>query len=505
MKIFSAGQLLDADRFTLKAQNITSWELMERAATLAFSAIHREYKNEAANFKVFCGIGNNGGDGLVIARKFIEYGFETQVFVAEYNTNHTPEFDENLHRLKALNGAKIQFLNEESSLPELTAQDVIIDSIFGIGLNRTLPDWVANLIAYINNSGAKVFAIDMPSGLFSDRISSEDGQVIKAYKTLTFQNPKLVFYLPDTQGYTGKIEVLNIGLDQNFLQQQKPLAELITSNKISSLLKERSLYSHKGTYGHCLIAGGSYGKMGAMVLAAKAALRAGTGKVTAMIPRCGYDIMQIASPETMVLTGNENKYLAYFEEPYFVPEAICFGMGAGQDKETGNFFKSLMKYSLSPMLIDADGLNLLAENRKYLKHIPKNSVLTPHPGELARLVGKWSDDFEKMEKVQKFVDEHQVIMVVKGYNTMIFSGEQIFINTTGNPGMATAGSGDVLSGFIGGLMAQSYTPEEAALIGVYLHGLTGDIAVEKSAVESLVAGDLIDNFGNAFRQLKNLK
>jgi len=277
---------------------------------------------------------------------------------------------------------------------------------------------------------------------------------------------------------------------------------VIEKKFLKSIYKKRPQFSHKGSFGHALIVGGSYGMIGSMVLASKAALRSGAGKVTTLIPKCGYEILQIAVPEAMTITGENEQYLQNLEKLDFQPKTICFGMGAGTKKETADFFLDLMKSTENPLVIDADGLNLLSKHKFLLEFIPKNSVLTPHPKELERLIGKWDSDIEKIDKTQNFAIKHQVVMLIKGANTLIITPEQIFINTTGNPGMATAGSGDVLSGVIAGLLAQNYSPENAAVLGVWLHGKAGDLSVKKSAEEALIAGDLIAYFGKAFSILK---
>ncbi|HLS31113.1 MAG TPA: NAD(P)H-hydrate dehydratase [Flavobacteriaceae bacterium] len=502
MKIYTAQQIGKADKATLKSQDITSLELMERAAVLAFSTLIKKYKNKTVGFQVFCGIGNNGGDGLVIARKILEYGYEVKVFVVEYSKYYSPEFETNLNRIKNEYDLKIDFLNEKSKKPALKKADVLIDAIFGIGLNRAMPIWVQDLVEQINDSKCEVIAIDLPTGMLANLPKLPDQPIIRASKTLTFQAPKLSFYLPETTEYTGKVKILDIGLDQEFLEALNSTIQVIEKKFLKSIYKKRPQFSHKGSFGHALIVGGSYGMIGSMVLASKAALRSGAGKVTTLIPKCGYEILQIAVPEAMTITGENEQYLQNLEKLDFQPKTICFGMGAGTKKETADFFLDLMKSTENPLVIDADGLNLLSKHKFLLEFIPKNSVLTPHPKELERLIGKWDSDIEKIDKTQNFAIKHQVVMLIKGANTLIITPEQIFINTTGNPGMATAGSGDVLSGVIAGLLAQNYSPENAAVLGVWLHGKAGDLSVKKSAEEALIAGDLIAYFGKAFSILK---
>lgn len=502
MKIYSSRQLQRADQETLVRQKITSLQLMERAATLAYREIIQDFRDQTPKFKVFCGMGNNGGDGLVIARKLAKAGYKVEVLMVEFTDQPSPECAENLARFKALQPHSITRLTAEKGV-EIAKTDIVIDAIFGIGLNRPMPSWVSGLVHKINEASAKVYAIDTPSGLYGDKVPGKDEKVIKADTTLTFQSPKLAFYLPETYPFLGHLKVLNIGLDQEFLDNLPPVATVVGAREMAKIRKKRPRFSHKGTYGHCLVVGGSYGKMGSMVLAARAALRVGSGKVTALVPRVGNPILQVAVPEAMTLTVEGNHILYEYEEPDFIPESISFGMGAGTREETAEFFLDLLKSYKKPLLIDADGLNLLAKHTILQEFIPENSVLTPHPRELKGLLGEWKDSFEKLQKAKEFVVRHHVILVLKDALTLIMTPEKLYVNSTGNAGMATAGSGDVLSGVIGGLMAQSYTPEEAAVFGVYLHGRAGDLAVRNSSPEALIAGDLINTFAQAFEELNN--
>lgn len=499
MKLFSTRQLAAADKITLEQQQISSLQLMERAASKAYKKIKEKLLPTNAVFKVFCGIGNNGGDGLVIARKLLGDGFPVKILVVEYSAKHSDEFEENLNSLRRMKGSEITFLKEKSSLPELKKTDIVIDAVFGIGLNRPMPDWINALAAHINTVKPCVFAIDMPSGLFSDRIPKAGENVIQANYTLTFQGSKLVFFLPQTAELAGEVSVIDIGLDAAYLSQLETQYYLVKGDEIKQLRRTRCKFSHKGTYGHALVVGGKYGKIGSVVLASKAALHAGSGKVTTMLPNCGYEIMQISLPEAMVITGEEPHKLMGFEAPDFNPEVVCFGMGVGTELSAAKFLEDLMQFSNSPMVIDADGLNLLAKYPELLEFIPENSVLTPHPKELERLIGKWEDDFDKLKKTIAFVEKYSVILVVKGANTLTITEEKVIVNSTGNPGMATAGSGDVLAGIIAGLMAQGYPPQESAVFGVYIHGKAGDLTTQKSSVEALVASDLIDQLGAAFK------
>lgn len=497
MKILTSEQLKEADRATLERQKISVLELMERAATKAFHEIHARLKGTGTTIKVFCGMGNNGGDGLVIARLLIENGYETKIFIVNYSNKRSEGFLANYERIKEINHDWPVLLTPHSDFPEISKNDVVIDAIFGIGLNRPLLEQVAKLIGHINTSKAFILAIDMPSGLFADRVPNKTEEVIMADFTLTFQTPKMVFFLPETAKYVGNFVVLDIGLDERFLQETQTQVELMGKWEVRPLYRPRIKFSHKGTYGHSLIIGGSYGKMGSVVLAATAAFKAGAGKVTALVPKCGYDILQTSLPEAMVSTSGKNNFLVE-KELDFEPETVCFGIGAGKHPETVMAFEKILKGTKHPMVIDADGINILGENGHLLKEIPPNSVLTPHPKELQRLIGPWKDDFDKLKSAKEFAKKHQVILVIKGAFTFTLVGNNIYINNTGNPGMATAGSGDVLAGLITGLISQGYDPAVAAVFGVYLHGKAGDIAARKHGFESMLASDISKNLGGAF-------
>ncbi|MGA9325605.1 MAG: NAD(P)H-hydrate dehydratase [Salegentibacter sp.] len=500
MKILSAAQLKEADKTTIEKQDISSEELMERAATLVFNEIHERMKDAGVPVKIFCGIGNNGGDGLVVARLLKEHDYEVEVFVVAYSEHRSKDFQANYEKLKMLSSQEPTVIKGEEDFPQLQSHDFVVDAIFGIGLNRPLEGWIAGLVRHINASEAFVLAIDMPSGLFSDRIPSESDAVLTADYTLSFQTPKLVFFLPQTMDYAGEVQILDIGLDKDFLYKLKVEMFLIGKEEGLQRYKPRKKNTHKGNYGHTLVVGGSYGKIGSIALSSTAVLKTGAGLCTIFAPRCGYQILQSVLPEAMVLTDEDEEKLTNIKTDLDA-DVICFGMGIGKDEATKAAFEELLKKTKKPMLIDADGLNLLSAHKEMLEFVPENSVFTPHPKELERLIGKWKDDFEKIDMVQEFCKKHEVVLVLKGAHTFTFAEGKIYVNTTGNPGMATAGSGDVLSGVIAGLMSQKYSPAEAAILGVYLHGSSADLAAQNCGFEALISGDIAENMGEAFLEL----
>ena len=464
MKLFSAAQLQEADKVTTKKHGVTLVELMERAGTQIFNWLHHRMQGAQVPIHIFCGIGNNGGDGLVVGRLLIEHGYNVHVYIANFTDKRSKCFLINYDRIKEVTKKWPKLMTSEADFPEIKPEDIIIDGLFGIGLNRPPEGWVKKLIQYVNEQKSFKLSIDIPSGMYANKALEDAEAVIKANHTLTFQAPKLSFFLPETGRFAPYFEVLEIGLDPEFLHTAEPIAQVIAKPEAQQFYKQREKYSHKGTYGHSLIVGGSYGKMGAAILSTKAAYRTGSGLVTAFVPECGYEILQSTVPEAMVLS-------------------------------------TLFKEARCPMVIDADAINCLANHKALLKVLPELSVLTPHPGELERLVGEWKDDYEKLEKTKAFAKKYNVIVVIKGANTVVVIENRLYINTTGNPGMATGGTGDVLSGMIVGLLSQGYDPLIASVFGVYLHGSAGNLVTQDLGFEALMAHDVIENIGASFLEL----
>lgn len=500
MKILSAAQLYEADTITVKTQHIKSIDLMERAGTEVFTWLNHYLQEADVPIHVFCGIGNNGGDGLVVGRLLIEHGHNAIVYVVNSSSNRSPDFLQNYNRFKETNKSWPILLNSEMDFPEINPEDVIIDAIFGIGLTRSPEGWIKKLILHLNQCPAFKLAIDIPSGLYANQAIKDEGAILKADFTLTFQVPKLAFFLPGTGSFVSGFDVLDIGLDQKFIQGSEALADLIDPDDLRGFYLPRKKFGHKGNYGHALVIGGSYGKMGATVLSTKAAFKIGAGMVTAYVPKCGYNILQTTIPEAMVITDKEAEFITDISAD-FEPSAIGIGMGMGKNKVTAEALKKIFETAKCPIVIDADALNIISENKDVLRSLPKNSILTPHPGELKRLIGPWNDDYEKLEKVKKFSGKHKVIVIIKGAYTSTVFNNSVYINNSGNPGMATAGSGDTLTGVITGLLCQGYDILSASVFGVYLHGRAGDIAADQMGYEAIMATDIIDNLGNAYMDL----
>ncbi|MDX1462790.1 MAG: NAD(P)H-hydrate dehydratase [Marinirhabdus sp.] len=500
MKLFSAAQLHEADKVTTEKHNIALIDLMERAGTQIFNWLHHRMQGAQVPIHIFCGIGNNGGDGLVVGRLLKEHGYNVNVYIANFTDKRSKCFLINYDRIKEVSKKWPKLMTSEDDFPTIQPEDIIIDALFGIGLNRPPEGWVKNLIQYINSQKSFKLSIDIPSGMYANQALEDPEAVVKANHTLAFQAPKLSFFLPETGKFVPYFEVLEIGLDPEFLNNAEPIAQVIAKPEAQQFYKQREKYAHKGSYGHALIIAGSYGKVGAAVLSSKAAYRTGAGLVTTFVPKCGNDILQTAIPEAMVLTDQQDTRIT--DISYDIePQAIAVGMGIGTHPETVTALSALFKKSKSHLVIDADAINCMAADQDLLKELPELSVLTPHPGELKRLIGDWKDDYEKLEKTKAFAKKHNVIVIIKGANTIVVIEDRLYINTTGNPGMATGGSGDVLSGMIAGLLAQGYDPLIASVFGVYLHGSAGNLATQDFGFEALLASDIVDQIGASFLEL----
>ncbi|MCR8667727.1 NAD(P)H-hydrate dehydratase [Aestuariibaculum sp. M13] len=500
MKIFSKEQVYEGDRLTVERQQISSADLMERAGMAIFDWFHRRMQGGQVPIHIFCGIGNNGGDGLVLARHLILDGYNVKTYIVNYSDKRSKDFLINYDRIKQTTKDWPTLLKEGDDFPEIGERDIIVDAVFGIGLNRPMQQWVLLLFKHFDESRAFTLSVDIPSGLQTDKVPESDLCVVKANYTLSFVTPKLVFFLPETAKFTDQWEVLDIGFDQQYIFETETEANLIGKNEVIPLYIPRDKFSHKGSFGHSLIIGGSYGKIGAVTLASKAALTVGSGLVTAYVPKCGYIPLQSGFPEAMVITDKNEEKITNIS---FVikPTVIGLGVGIGTAAPTIKALEVFFKQNKIPSVIDADGINILSRAPELLDLLPSETVLTPHPKELERLIGEWTDDFDKLNKVKAFSKKHNVIVIIKGAHTITVYQEKLYINSTGNPGLATAGSGDVLTGMITGLIAQGYDPLIASVFGVYLHGKSANIAVEDYGYESLTASHVISYIGEAYLDL----
>jgi len=493
MKIFNAQQIRQADETTILRQDITSAELMDRAANEVFLWLKRKFPDKETVFHVFCGQGNNGGDGLVVARLLRDDNYLVVLEIIETAGSPTVDFETNL---KKIHEAGFEY-NTGEQYNYKKHKLVVIDALFGTGLSRELADEVQQVITRINNMKACVVSIDVPSGLFLDRKTEIS---VNSDIVLTFQFPKLAFYLADNCNFTKDIVILDIGLDKEYTENTQTSYYYTDKAAAYDRYKPLHPHAHKGTQGHALLIGGSYGKIGSVCLSAKAALKSGCGLVTAYLPKCGYEVLQSSFPEAMALTdGTEYITRIHFD---FEPKAVGIGMGIGQHPETQHAFGEFLKLQSAPLVIDADALNILSYNKDWLKLLPENTILTPHPKELQRLMGDWKDDFDKLEKLKAFSTKHKLVVVAKDSTTMVVYNDSVYINSTGNAGLATGGSGDVLTGIITGLLAQSYNPVDAAIFGVYLHGLSADIGVKEVSKQAFTASDIVTYLGSAYLKIE---
>lgn len=502
IKIFATDKIKELDQYTIQNEPISSIDLVERAATVFMHEFCRRYSKQI-RIVIFAGQGNNGADALAIARLLIDEGYRVETYL--FNPTEHLSYDCELNKQRLLGMDKIEFTEVKDNFvpPTLGDRDVVIDGLFGSGLNRPLSGGFPALVNYINQSGATVVAIDIPSGLFGeDNRNNESESIIQADLTLTFSFPKLAFFLPENEPYVGEWKVLDISLDPYIVENTPTSYSLVEEEDMAAVFQPRSRFSHKGTFGHALLIAGSQGKMGAALLSARACVRSGAGLLTVHIPQRGEQIMQTAFPEAMLSFDPHPDYFTAVPDTSAY-SAIGIGPGLGQHLESAVALERILQPTGKPVVLDADALNLIASNKDLLTRIPPHSILTPHPKEFDRIAGESNNSYERLIKAQTFAIEHKLIVVLKGAYTAICTPlGNVYFNDSGNPGMATAGSGDVLTGIILGLLAQGMEPETAAVSGVFLHGTAGDLAAIYRSEESMVAGDIIEMLGKAFKQIK---
>jgi NAD(P)H-hydrate epimerase len=477
---------------------------MERAASGLFEWITHNF-DKGTPVVIFAGPGNNGGDGLALARMMSEARYDTVLCYVNFTGKTTRDWQINMERLEKT-GANIINAKSVSELPVISYENLVVDAIFGTGLTRKLEGFPSEAVRYINQSDARVIALDCPSGLFSeDNTDNDPDSIIRADITLTLQFPKISFYMADNYIYTGDCFTVPIGLHPRALREKSTSHFALESSVIKPLLKIIGKFDHKGNNGHGLIVAGSCGKIGASVLASRAALRTGLGLLTVHIPGTASDIIHGAIPEAMVQCDQSDILISsiYDIDKY---NAVGVGPGLGTKPNTVKAIRELLENYRGPLVVDADAINIISQNKELLKHLPQNTILTPHPGEFDRLAGKSGSSYGRLTKQQEFACETGCIIILKGANTsIVFPDGRTWFNTTGNPGMATAGSGDVLTGMVLSLLAQGYSPSDAALISVYVHGYAGDLASEMIGYESLIASDIINNIGLAFKSIRKDK
>lgn len=501
MKIFPTASIKQLDAYTIEHEPISSIDLMERASQALAEAIAERWDSDTP-FTVFAGPGNNGGDALAVSRLLAEKGFSPEVYLFNTKGSLSPDCKTNRDRLKEAPGVVFHEITSEFVPPMLTAGHVVIDGLFGSGLNKALSGGFAAVAKYINASPATVVAIDIPSGLMGeDNSYNVQSNIIRADLTLSLQLPKLAFFFAENEPFVGEWQLLDIGLDKEGMEKMETDYYLAESEAMSGLLKPRSRFAHKGNFGHALLIAGSQGMAGASVLAAQACLRSGVGLLTLHVPFCNQLIVQTAVPEAMTeLDVSDTCFASPTDTDDY--QAVGVGPGLGQSAETEKALLELIESCQTPMVVDADALNILGRNRSYIARLPKGSILTPHPKELERLVGKCQNSYERLMKARELAETAGVHIILKGaYSAVIAPSGKCCFNITGNPGMATGGCGDVLTGVLLALLAQGYETETAARLGAYVHGLAGDVACRKHGVVGMTAGDVIACLPEAWSSL----
>ncbi len=501
MKIFSAAQIRALDAYTIQHEPISSIDLMERAASAFYEWFVCQFPNRHQKIYVFCGTGNNGGDGLAVARLLSQNFYEVEAYLLHFAGALSEDCATNLARLRKGGNCAIHELTQNDELPQIPAGAIVIDAIFGSGLNRPVAGHFAQAIKNLNEQQAIRVAIDIPSGMFADQPTT--GPSILADWTFSFEFPKRAFFFPENQHRLGQWTVGSIGLHPSLIETEPTPYYMVEEKMVKCLLRHRHRHDHKGSFGHALLVAGSYGKIGAAILAARACLRSGAGLLTVHAPKCGYEILQIAIPEAMVSVDEHQFAVTNLHEDLGKYKAIGIGCGIGTNDLTAQALTDLLQRNTAPVVLDADALNLLASHPDCFRLLPKHSILTPHVREFERMFGPSANDFERNDLQLRKAEELGVFLILKGANTAIACPNgHCFFNNNGNPGMATGGSGDVLTGILTGLLAQGYPPLEACQLGVYLHGLAGDLAMKDLEQEALLAGDITAHLGRAYKLLK---
>lgn len=493
MKILSTQAIHVVDAKTIEYNEIFSHQLMEMAAMAFTDYFLNKYYAVHNKIALFCGTGNNGGYGAAVARLLHIVGCDVTLFIVAMTNKYTHDCALNIDRAEKA-GVPIAKITSADEIPDLTNIKIIIDALFGTGLSRPVGGLAKQVIERVNNAHKTVVSIDVPSGLFMD---SHTTIAICATETVTLEIPKLALFLPDNQEFVGHLSMVDIGLDAKAIAEAETNMYYLTGNTMAQKLKPMAKFAHKGTQGHALLIGGSLGKIGAVTLAAKAALKSGCGLVTAFVPQCGMNVVQSSFPEAMVVQDDNQLHLSSIT--YQInPSAIAIGMGMGQHSETKQALHRFLQTKFTPLVIDADALNILSAHPEWLHCLQPNTILTPHPRELSRLVGNWANDFEKIALTRQFARKYNLIMVIKGAHTLIIDSDNLYVNSSGTPALATAGSGDVLSGIIAGLLAQGYEAMVAAQLGVYIHGATANVATKTINERSFIATDIIENIGKVY-------
>lgn len=501
IKILNGKQIKLWDAHTIQSEGIQSVDLMERAATRCVEWLSKRFGIDK-KIHIVCGLGNNGGDGMAITRLLYLKNYTVCCYIVQYSEVYSTDFAINKQRLSEL-GIEAIILHPnhfKDKIKNIQSQDIIVDAIFGSGLNKDLDNWIGELIEALNHINTTIVAIDIPSGLYVDRIENDiHDPVIQADITLTFQAPKLSFLFPQSGKYVGTFHILDIGLDKHYISELQSNVYYVTALSVAQMIRPRNKFANKGSFGHaCIVAGGT-GKMGAAILSAKACLRSGVGLLTCGIPTYGTSVMQVSVPEAMI-ADIENQDITHHLQRF---DAIAVGPGIGLGYRAQLTLKKIIKSKL-PLVLDADALNILSIQKNWWLHIPQNTIITPHVKEFDRMFGKMDSDEYRFRKQIEMAKRQEIYIVLKGAFTSIACPDgSVFFNSTGNAGMATAGSGDTLTGILCGLLAQGYSAKEVCIMGVYIHGLAGDLAAKKWGQEAMIASDITDQLGAALNWIRD--
>lgn len=503
MQILNKEEIKFADEYTIQHEPITSIDLMERAARACVMHIIKRVDDGTPIF-VLCGKGNNGGDGFAIARMLLDRSYNCTAVLVNYAPEFSTDCKINYERLKQINPEAIYEVNSETDLEttRFTSQGVLVDALFGTGLNKPLSGLAQDVVDFANKNFPQIISIDCPSGLYSDKANDPNDRVINSSVTLTFQYPKLSFLAAQNKWAIPEFEVLNIGLHPHLEYLIKTKNFFVTKNEIKPLIKHRPKFVHKGDFGHALIIAGNATMRGAASIAAMACLNSGAGLLTVHSVPSALDTLMHHLPEAMCSIDSNAEFICELPDlkKYNV---IAFGPGIGTEQETQDVLKKLLNYNSSSLVIDADGLNILAQNKTWISFLPPETILTPHPKEFDRLTEKHEHDIYRWNTASQFAIKHKVIVVLKGtYTCICMPDGSRYFNNSGNSGLAKGGSGDTLTGIITGLLARGYSAPQATLIGVHVHGYAADIAIKKISKESLLATDVIAKLGKAVQKLE---
>ena len=506
MKIFTSQAIHELDSATCEAQQISSIDLMERAAELVADELSSRFLL-GQRFVVMAGPGNNGGDALAVARMLIERGYKrVEVFLFNVTGKLSHDCDEERKKLITIDGVDFTEVSREFNPPYLGEKDVVIDGLFGSGLNKPLMGGFVAVTRYINESGAYIVSIDLPSGLFGEWNSHVNRRdIVHANLTLAFQMPRLSFFFEENYNVLGEWKLLDIDLDEAKIKELPAEYMLVESRNIRPLLHKRLPFTGKRDYGSAMLFAGSTGMMGAAVMCARATLKSGAGLATVHGPKSGIPILQTAVPEAMFEPDRHEHFISDMRI-HHDHQAIAVGPGIGTADQTIDALEALLKTGVSSLVLDADALNCISKRPSLLSLLPAKTIITPHIGEFDRLFGEQRSSEDRLKTAVEMARQYNIIIVLKGhYTATVRPTGRVYINPTGNPGMATAGAGDVLTGVISAFLAQGYRPEHAATIGVFVHGLAGDMATEEMGEFGLTAVDIANYVGRAIRMIIDKK